>query len=58
MKQQLSTIDQENIEKKIQTWQKESPKDNFKFRPYIEPEKVVHKEESEENMDDDNDEVF
>ena len=44
--------------KKIQTWQEESPEDNFKFRPYVEPEKVVHKEESEEDMDNDNDEVI
>ena len=58
MKQQLSTIDQRTSKKKIQTWQEESPEDNFKFRPYVEPEKVVHKEESEEDMDNDNDEVI
>ena len=36
IKEQLSNIDQENLEKKIEIWQKERPGDKFKFRPYVE----------------------
>ena len=62
MKQQLSTINQENVEKKIEMWQKEIPEDNF--RPYVEsdknvqPAKVMFTEEGQsKDMDDDNDDV-
>ena len=64
MKQQLSTIDQENVEKKIEMWQKEIPEDNFRFRPNVEsgknvqPAIVMFTEEGQsKDLDDDNDNV-
>ncbi|XP_031551338.1 uncharacterized protein LOC116288650 [Actinia tenebrosa] len=38
IKEQLSNIDQKNLEEKIEIWQKESANDKFKFRPYVEEE--------------------
>lgn len=36
MKEQLSNIDQENLELNIKNWVKERPAEKFFFRPYIE----------------------
>ena len=38
MREQLSNIDQQNLEKKIEIWQKERGNDKFKFRPFLEKE--------------------
>ena len=57
MKQRLSSIDQENVEKKIEMWRTESPDDKFKFRPYLEHDEVVMqpRQDESENMEEDTD---
>jgi hypothetical protein len=55
MKQQLSSIDQENVEKKIKMWQIENPEDKFKFRPYLEQDKGVTQQTQDEDMEEDTD---
>lgn len=55
MKQQLSSIDQENVEKKIEMWQTENPEDKFKFRPYLEQDKGVMQQTQDEDMEEDTD---
>lgn len=47
IKEQLSNIDQENLEKKIEIWQKERENDTFLFRPYLYKEEYVKVEEDE-----------